>query len=233
MLFDLDDTLYDHLHAARAGMIGLRQRHQEMEAVSVEELEELNSESLERIHARLLQGELTQDEARSLRMQELFDHFGVELDEDEALGEYALYRRDYDGACRVVAGSRELLAELARRGLRLGIITNNLVAEQTAKLRQLELRDCFEVITISEAFGVPKPAPEIFHGTLDALGLEVEQAVMVGDSLTSDIDGALGVGLRCVWLDRQPELGRQAPPGVPTLFGDLSDGRRALDAILG
>ncbi|MEM9406435.1 MAG: HAD family hydrolase [Acidobacteriota bacterium] len=231
VLFDLDDTLYDHRFAARSGLIALRERTPALQSLRIDDLEELYSEILEAVHLRLLRGELSQDEARILRNRQFFGRVNLELDDPQALAEYARYRRDYDDACRLVAGSRELLDELARRGLRLGIITNNLVSEQTAKLRQLDLHETFEVVTISEAFGVPKPAPEIFRGTLDELGVEAADAVMVGDSLTSDIAGALGVGLRSVWLDRRPELGREAPPGVPTLLGDFSDLGTTLQAL--
>ncbi len=233
VLFDLDDTLYDHLFAARSGLAAMQARTSALQTVPLERLEEIYSDSLETIHHLLLRGEVSQTEARVRRMQEVFGHFDVALDDAEALDRYTRFRRDYDEACRVVEGSHEVLRALQRWGLRLGVITNNLVSEQTQKLRQLELTDYFEVVSISEEVGTAKPDPVIFHVTLERLGLQTRDVVMVGDSLTSDIAGALRVGMRCVWLDRQPEQGLRAPRGVPTLGPDFSDWRTAAELIAG
>ena len=232
VLFDLDDTLYDHLHCARHGLVSMRERF-ELEDVPIETLEELYSEGLEAVHVRLLRGEMSQNEARTVRVQQLLATYGIELDDEQALAEYVRFRQDYDAACRVVAGTHELLQQLLGDGLRLAVITNNLVAEQTAKLRQLALDAYFDVVSISEEVGVTKPDPEIFHVTLERLRLPVDRVVLVGDSLESDIAGALGVGMRCVWLDRQPERGRQAPVGVPTIERDFSRHERAARMIAG
>ena len=233
VLFDLDDTLYDHLHSARHGLVMMSERHSAMQSVAIEELERRYSDALESIHVRLLQGEVTQREARIARMQQLFDSFGLSLDEETAIHEYSQFRRDYDDVCEGVAGSRELLDELKRRGTRLAIITNNLVNEQIPKLRQLDLLDYFEVVSISEEVGVPKPDRRIFDVTLDRLGLGPDSVVMVGDSLRSDIEGAVGVGIRAVWLQRRMSVNDVAPPEVAVIKDDFADTDKCVATILG
>jgi len=53
-------------------------------------------------------------------------------------------------------------------------------------------------LVISQALGVSKPDPRIFREALRRLGAGPGQAVMVGDSMTSDVGGALGAGLKAI-----------------------------------
>lgn len=234
VLFDLDDTLSDHLACARAGLTAQQQRHDLLAQVPLKTLENEYSIALEATHTRMLAGELTTDQARVIRTQQFFDTFGITLSEQRALEEYAHHRTAYDAAISTVSGSHELLTALTDRGYRLGVITNNLEAEQLAKLARLELRDYFEMLAISGEIGVPKPDPQIFHVALDRMSLAVDDVVMVGDSLTSDIAGAIGVGMRSVWVDRHQLGAHHAPPEVQAVIDrDLADTDAALQAILG
>jgi len=61
----------------------------------------------------------------------------------------------------------------------------------------------------SRSFGKTKPDPAIFRAALERLGVEPAAAAMVGDSVEDDIEGALGLGMRAILLDREgryPEL---------------------------
>ena len=228
VLFDLDDTLFDHLHCARTGLVRLSKRYPAMQGVTVRELEERYSAALESIHLRLLRGEVTQTEARTRRMQQLFGSFEIHVNEDQAIEEYHLFRRNYDAAAQVVRGSYALLDRLSQAGIRLAVVTNNLVAEQIPKLQQLKLDHYFDVVTISEAVGVSKPDPYIFEVTLSNLSLSASDVVMVGDSLTSDIAGAQAAGIPCVWLKRRKDNSHLPPKGVPLIEEDLRDTEQIL-----
>jgi putative hydrolase of the HAD superfamily len=59
--------------------------------------------------------------------------------------------------------------------------------------------------------GYKKPAPEFFHFILDDLGLEPEQAIMVGDDFAVDVLGASRVGLRAIWLNERTDEFRSGP----------------------
>ncbi|MNP63333.1 putative HAD-hydrolase YfnB [compost metagenome] len=65
-----------------------------------------------------------------------------------------------------------------------------------------ELSPYFDEIIISGKFGKGKPDPTIFHHALEKLGVEPKETIMVGDKLTTDIKGALGVGVTAVWINR-------------------------------
>ena len=233
VLFDLDDTLYDHLHSARHGLLALRKRYAPMQDVSVGVLEDRYSDALETVHLRLLRGELTQTQARTLRMQQLFQSFQIKVSDDRAFAEYRQFRSDYDAVCQCVQGAQPLLRRLREQGLRLAIVTNNLVSEQFPKLEQLGIADQFDVVAVSEEVGAAKPDPEIFEVTLRRLAVSAEHVVMVGDSLASDVAGAQAFGIRTVWLNRRPDKVKDEPRGVEVIEHDFSDQEQALAKILG
>ena len=233
ILFDLDDTLSDHLACARAGLVDQQRRHPEvLGSRDLAELESIHSETLELTHSQMMAGELSMEEARLTRTQRFWSHFGVDLSDAQADAEQQHWREAYAAAHGVVRGTYELLDRLSSDGYRLGVITNNLEQEQHAKLKRLGIYDHFEMLAISEEVGVPKPDPHIFNVALERMQLAVDDVMMVGDSLTSDIAGALGVGMRCVWIDRHGKGADAAPSGVSAVISpDFSDLEASLLAI--
>lgn len=95
---------------------------------------------------------------------------------------------------------REMLDQLHRHGILLGIITNGRETMQMEKIRSLGIEDDFRTIVISGAVGMRKPEPAIFHFALEVLAVEAQDCVFVGDSPTADIRGAAAVGLHTIWI---------------------------------
>jgi len=89
-----------------------------------------------------------------------------------------------------------------RERYRVALLTNGAADLQREKIRESKLAPFFEVIVISGEVGVRKPEPEIFALVLDRLGVTAGTAVMVGNSLGSDVAGAQRAGLKGVWLNR-------------------------------
>ncbi len=198
-LFDLDDTLFDHARASRIALEVVHASH--ATDLDFDEFAAEHARVLEIYHARFLTGELTLDEARAARMTELFAIFEKSIDSAAALDISAAYRREHQGNRALVSGARELL-EALRGKSRMGIITNNSVAEQIEKLRALDIAHFFEVIVISEDVGVTKPDARIFEIALERLGAAAHDAVMIGDSFINDVQGASRAGIAPVWLNR-------------------------------
>jgi putative hydrolase of the HAD superfamily len=69
----------------------------------------------------------------------------------------------------------------------------------------------------SAEIGTAKPAAAAFARALDLAGAAPGEALMVGDSVDADVEGALTAGLRAVLVDRHGAAGAQAPPGVPVV----------------
>ena len=65
------------------------------------------------------------------------------------------------------------------------------------------LRPHLDVIVVSDAVGIRKPRPEIFHQVLAELGTSPERTLHVGDNLAADVAGAGAVGIRTVWITRR------------------------------
>ena len=102
-------------------------------------------------------------------------------------------------AWEVAPGTRPMLAELKRRGLKLAVISN-WDQRLPLLLERLELADAFDSFAISALVGVEKPHPRIFETALAALGVAAEQALHVGDSRRDDVEGAQGVGMQALLL---------------------------------
>lgn len=103
---------------------------------------------------------------------------------------------------RPYPGTVETIIELRIRGCRLGIITDGLPVKQWEKLVRLGLDDFFNPVIISgdESVGIDKPDPRVFALALDKVKASPSEAMMVGDKLHTDVDGANRAGLTSVWL---------------------------------
>lgn len=104
-----------------------------------------------------------------------------------------------------------LIASLTGR-IKLGLITNGLPTAQNDKLMLAGLHGRFGTVAVSGAVGVGKPDPELFRAALRVLGVQPKDAVVVGDRLERDIEGARRAGIRSVWLNR---YGASAPASAP------------------
>ncbi|MFZ0699446.1 MAG: HAD family hydrolase [Thermoplasmata archaeon] len=201
VLFDLDDTLFDHDRSCRMGIAYLRRRDARWAARSTEELHAEYSRELGAIHPHVVAGTLSLDEARLLRFHRLARFCGFEIDEAEAARSSEEYRWRYLQARRTVPGARAVLDRLQGQSA-IGVVTNNQVAEQHAKIRAIGLEDRLDFLVISERVGVSKPDPRIFQIALARAKARPEEAVMIGDSWASDVRGALGAGIRPIWFNR-------------------------------
>ena len=69
------------------------------------------------------------------------------------------------------------------------------------KIREFGFDNVCTSIIISEEFGLMKPDPAIFNEATQQAGYAPEQILYVGDSLTSDVDGALNAGWNMAWYN--------------------------------
>lgn len=108
----------------------------------------------------------------------------------------------------------DVLHELHSSGLKIGLISNSHRCLSSFE-SHFELRGLFSVALSSVEHGYMKPHPSIFEAALRGAGVEASEAVMVGDSLTHDVDGARRLGMRGVLVARSGPV--QAPPDVPVI----------------
>ncbi len=84
----------------------------------------------------------------------------------------------------------------------MALVTNGAACLQREKLAASGLSEHFETVVVSADLGVAKPDPSVFEHALSELGSCKDLAVMVGDSVPKDVEGALSAGLGAVWVNR-------------------------------
>ena len=111
----------------------------------------------------------------------------------------------------------DVLRRLASAGLRIGLISNTQRC-LTSFQSHFELQGLITAAVSSFEHGYMKPHPSIFSTALGRLGAKPEEAVMVGDSIRQDIEGALRAGMRAVLVDRgESAPARATELGVPII----------------
>jgi phosphoserine phosphatase len=125
------------------------------------------------------------------------------------------------------ADSDAMLTELAARHP-LALITNGAACLQREKLAASGLEHHFAAVVVSGEVGAGKPEASVFALALARLGAAPDDAVMVGDSLERDVDGALGAGVRPVWINRAGAARPQGRTGLAEIR-TLAELPRALD----
>jgi HAD superfamily hydrolase (TIGR01509 family) len=227
VLFDLDDTLFDHTACARDALAAVHRSLDAFRAASFEAFARAHAAHLEALHLEVLAGALPIDAARIERFRRLLVAQGG--DATAAADAARLYRAEYVRARRAVRGAPALLAEL-RRTAAIAVVSNNLLAEQREKIEQCGLAAHIDALVVSEEAGVSKPDPEIFRMALDRVGARPEEAVMIGDSWAADIAGARAAGLAAIWFNPRGLTPPEGMPAVPELRA-LEPVARALRVI--
>lgn len=229
VLFDLDDTLFDHMHSSRAGLLAVQELFDGRMSGTIEEIERTYRHLLDQWHPKVLDGSISIGESRIRRFRILLSDDKRMATDDEASRAAQCYRSAYDAAYRAVPGAVDLLRRL-KSERRIGVVTNHVVDEQVQKIATIGVEPFIDELVVSEEVGVAKPDPHIFHTALSRLGPTVKDAVMIGDSWASDIEGAAGVSLRAIWLNR---YGNPCPdPNLATEIHSLEPVDQVANIIL-
>jgi putative hydrolase of the HAD superfamily len=107
----------------------------------------------------------------------------------------------------------EILTYLKEKSYLLHLITNGFEKVQWRKLRTSRLDDYFEEVITSEKSGSVKPQKEIFEFALRITGATIKESIMIGDNPEADIQGALGIGMDCIFVNH---IGSLSP--VPATY---------------
>ena len=110
---------------------------------------------------------------------------------------------------RVIEGVFDILETMRKDRYRIGMIANGDSTGARNIINSTGLQDYFDAIIISEEVGIEKPDKRVFQVALDKLGVEAENAVMVGNRIDADIVGANRIGMKSVWFrwnDRYEEI---------------------------
>ena len=135
---------------------------------------------------------------------------------------YALEREQ---TVRPFPGAIEALQRLRDQGIRLALITNGSGEVQRRKLDRFGLTPLFDCILIEGECGVGKPDERVYRSALAQLGVEPEEAWMVGDHLEWDVDVPQRLGILGIWLDFAgaglPQASAVRPDRITRSLGEL------------
>ncbi len=195
VIFDLDDTLVDHTSAADEAVVAWARALGADHALASARWADATA-----IHyARYLRHELTFAEQRRRRV---CDFLGRDLDDERADAHFADYLACYEAAWRPFHDAVPALRRARAAGLAVGVLTNGDAAQQRAKAERTGLAPEIDVLVASSELPAGKPDPHAFLHAVRLLGIAAAEALMVGDSLSDDVRGAVSAGLPAVLLDR-------------------------------
>lgn len=109
------------------------------------------------------------------------------------------YLREFKNHCISFPHLVEMLQELKRKNVKLGIITNGKGQFQMDNIKALDIEKYFDIILISEWEGIKKPDPEIFKRALKQLDVLPNQSIYVGDHVVNDVKAAQIAGMIGIW----------------------------------
>lgn len=195
LFLDLDDTILD-FHKAERIAVGktIRAFGVEPDETVLARYHEINKAHWEKLE----RGEITRAEVLVNRFAVLFAELGVSADP-------AACARTYEGNLSrghyFLPGAEETVKAL-HKCYRLYLASNGTASVQHGRLTSAGLYPYFEKVFISQEIGYNKPSGAYFEACFSQIpDFDREKAIMVGDSLTSDILGGINGGLTTVWVN--------------------------------
>ncbi len=143
-------------------------------------------------------GIITQPQLRVRRFRELKEYYGYAGDPVEIAEWYeeALARQSI-----LLPGALEVVKKISEH-LPVLILTNGISRVQHGRIDSSPIAPYLSGLLISSEIGAPKPAPDMYVKALEMLGgVAPDEVLMIGDSLTSDIAGAINMGIPSCWYN--------------------------------
>lgn len=196
ILFDADDTLFDF---QRSEKISFENTIKEFcddydENYHFAAYKEINNA----IWGELEAGLITQAKLKTERFKRLNNKLNINIDENLLSDTYI---KNLGNCSYLLEGAKELVEDLSKKYI-LGLITNGVTMIQENRIKNSTIPTFFKNITISEKIGISKPNPGIFeHALKDLEKVEKNEILMIGDSLTSDIQGGINFGIDTCWFN--------------------------------
>ncbi|MEM2104111.1 MAG: HAD family hydrolase [Candidatus Bathyarchaeia archaeon] len=129
--------------------------------------------------------------------------FNYELSDSIIAGAVEAFAEEFTRYVRLDEKASATLKKLHGK-YKLGIVSNFAIPEcAKSLLEKFQLKEYFDIITVSAEVNKRKPSPEIFRQALSSIEVDPSKAVFVGDTLDIDVDGAKKAGVKAIWLIRE------------------------------
>ena len=171
-------------------------------------------------------GKLTRAEVLENRFKVLFTELGVEVD---ATAVARTYEKNLSQGHWFLPGAEEAVDSLSKK-YRLFLASNGTASVQKGRMTSANLYRFFETVFVSQEIGHNKPSKAYFDACFATIpGFDREKAMIVGDSLSSDIKGGINAGIKTVWVnpdhkpygDIRPDYEIEALHQLPALLETL------------
>ncbi len=200
IIFDADGTIFDF---DRAEKYALKKTLVHFRIVSYDEGDHLSlyKEINHGVWSEFEQGKITAEELKAERFKRMFARLNIDTIDPAVCSRF--YLNTLSTCTFLMDGAMELLDSFDD-SMTLCLLTNGLSSVQHPRFKVSPIGTRFPHIVVSEDVGVAKPDPEIFRIAFDEAGwYDKESALMIGDSLQSDIKGGINFGIDTCWLNRK------------------------------
>ena len=196
VFLDIDDTLLD-FHRAEAE--ALRTTLLQMGLDPTEQVlcrySQINLSQWKLLEEK----KITRERLLVRRFELLFEEIGLCADADRTQW---IYERELGKRSYFLPDAKALLEELKAAGYRLHIASNGTTVVQEPRIKSARLDTYCEGIFLSEAIGYDKPQKAFFDTCFASIkDFRPENAIILGDSLSSDIAGGINAGIKTCWFN--------------------------------
>ena len=202
ILFDLDDTLFDHTKAQNDVILRVTKNYPELFG----NIDDRTILDVFRKADIIAVGEFDSgvplDVVRLGRSKRFLGSLGIKADICEEITKK--YIRSYSTVILPIEGAEKVIRSLHGK-YKLGIVTNGSPEIQMYKLDSLNILKYLECKIYSEGVGASKPDPEIFLAATNKLDIAPARCLFVGNSYRDDVIGAKNVGMYTCWFNRHKE----------------------------
>ena len=208
IFFDLDNTLFDHMHAEQTTLKLLLDSKPELFAkVNREDFLRIYDKNNTILWKQMADGEVSPAELKILRFKMTFEELNLTPIDYSAFSEN--YLSIYSKQALVISNAIEILDYLKPK-YSLGILSNGFPKVQESKLLRLNMQSYFEYKTYSEDIGVAKPYPGIFSEAARKANSKPFETVYIGDSFENDIVGAKNFGWQAIFFNPKKTSGNSS-----------------------
>ena len=195
LFLDLDDTILDFHKAEHLALSKtLRQFGLEPTEEVMSRYSEINKSYWERLERK----ELTRPQILVGRFESLFDEYGIAV---EPAAVARCYEENLSVGHYFLSGALEALQSLCKK-YKLYLTSNGTARVQAGRLKSADISKYFQKIFVSEELGADKPDKRYFDRcAMQIPDFDPQKTMIVGDSLTSDIQGGINAGLHTCWIN--------------------------------
>ena len=202
IFFDLDHTLWDYERNSSEVLIDLYTSY-ELGKLGIHVVSQFMN-TFNRVNSYLWSqynhSLIDRETIRLSRFRQILEEYGIKDDRlADELSEKYLFDCPQKG--HLMPHSKEVLRHLKSGNYKLHILTNGFDDVQRIKIKASGLSPYFDEVITSDSTGAKKPTKEIFDHALSRTGAKLQESIMIGDNLQTDILGARNANMYQVFYN--------------------------------